>query len=199
MSSLAPSFWQKLPYRWTLAICLASLIGQAAGRRFLTSVCVVTGTSMMPAFPSGTCLFTVPISTPLARGDVVLLDDGEDEYAIKRIVGLPGETVQFWRGMVFVDRLALREPYVPRKIYTYPRKRMGTIELGEGQYFVLGDNRLNSVDSRAYGPVRRDHIKRRIPLSSSTLRPAFEPYTLPAPGEVLVRPIASKRGTASNF
>jgi signal peptidase I len=176
---------------------LAALIGLTGGRRFLASVCVISGTSMLPTYPPGTCLLTLPISSPLERGDVVLLDDGNDDFAIKRIVGMPGETVQFWRGKVFINRRALNEPYVSRNVYTYPGRRVGTFELGDDQYFLLGDNRLNSVDSRAYGPVLRDQIKRRIPVPAETS--SFEPYTLPAPGEVLARPIASKAGTASSF
>ena len=147
---------------------------------------------MVPTFKPGACLFAAPINSPLERGDVVLIDDGYEDYAIKRIVGLPGETVQLWRGQVFINRQAITEPYVPKNIYTFPKPKRGTCILSPDQYYVMGDNRLKSVDSRAYGPVCRKQIKRRIALPSNTLRAQFAPYLLPAPGRVLPRPIVSK-------
>ena len=117
---------------------------------------------MEPTYPPGTHLYGAPISTPLERGDVVVLDDSNEEYAVKRIIGLPGETVQLWRGCVFINRQMLVEPYLPKHTYTWPmeRERRGaTFVLGDKEYFVLGDNRPRSADSRVYGPVRRKQIK----------------------------------------
>ena len=160
----------------------------AVGRTFLGSVSLVDGTSMMPTYLPGTWVYTAPISTPLERGDIVVLDDGHKDCAVKRIVGMPGETVQIWHGFVFVDRKALSEPYVQKHTYTYP-KNLAVFVLEEGQYFVLGDNRLDSVDSRVYGPVDRKQIKRRIPLPENSLRARFDPYTLPTDGSSLPRRI----------
>ena len=169
---------------------LAVIVGAGAGRTFLGSVYVVEGTSMEPTYPPGAHLYGTSISTPLDRGDVVLLNDGNEDYAVKRIVGLPGETVQLWRGQVFINRQMLVEPYLPKHTYTYPveRARRGaTFILGEGEYFVLGDNRLYSSDSRAYGPVRRKQIKRRVPLPDDFVCAYFAPYTLPDYGKTLIR------------
>jgi hypothetical protein len=107
------------------------------------------------------------------------MDDGREDYAIKRVVGLPGETVYLWRGYVFIDRKILLEPYVPKRVYTLPRLRAAVFELGPNQYFVLGDNRPESADSRIYGPVERKQIKKRIPLPDSTARAHFGPVRLP--------------------
>ncbi len=117
-----------------------------------------------------------------------------EDYAVKRIIGLPGETVQLWRGCVFINRQMLVEPYLPKHTYTYPieRARRGaTVILGEGEYFVLGDNRLYSADSRAYGPVHRKQIKRRVPLPDDFVCAYFAPYTLPAYGKTIIRPVAT--------
>jgi len=147
---------------------------------------------MDPTYPAGTHLYGAPISTSLERGDVVLLDDGKQDYAVKRIIGLPGETVQLWRGHVFVNRELLVEPYLPRRTYTYPAepaRRGATYMLGGDQYFVLGDNRLCSADSRTYGPVGRNRIKRRVPLPEDFICAYSAPYTLPDYGKSLIRPL----------
>jgi signal peptidase I len=162
---------------------LAAVSGLAVGRKFLGSVSVVTGSSMAPTFEEGTRVYTGPISGSVNRGDIVVMDDGGGDDAIKRIVGLPGETVYLWRGYVFIDRKILLEPYVPKKVYTLPRQRVAVFELGPSQYFVLGDNRPNSADSRLYGPVERDQIKKRIQLPESTARAYFGPVRLPPFGK----------------
>jgi signal peptidase I len=159
--------WKNSPCRMWLAAALAAVLGVGASRVFIGSLCLVDGQSMEPTYRAGTYLYAAPVSTALKRGDVVVLDDGKGDYAVKRIIGLPGETVQVWRGRVFVNRRVLVEPYLPRNTYTYPMEptRWGTaVVLGEGEYFVLGDNRLYSADSRAYGPAHRRQIKRRVPL-----------------------------------
>jgi signal peptidase I len=134
---------------------------------------------MAPTFEEGNRVYTAPISGSVNRGDVVVMDDGKENYAIKRVVGLPGETVYLWRGYVFIDRKILLEPYVPKRVYTLPRRRLAVFELGPSQFFVLGDNRSNSADSRLYGPVERKQIKKRIPLPDSTARAHFGPVRLP--------------------
>ena len=190
---ISQNLWQRLPYRTLLAGIFAAVVGLAAGRTFLGSVALVDGTSMEPTYQPGDWVYTSPISTPVERGDIVVIDDGHKDCAIKRIVGMPGETVHIWHGFVFVNRQILREPYVQKCTYTY-RKQLGVFILGEGQYLVLGDNRLDSIDSRAYGPVDRKQIKRRVQVPENSLRARFDSYTLPTAGGSLPRPIVSKEG-----
>lgn len=192
---LRQSFWEKRPHRWLMAILFGAAFGVAAGHTVIASlsgsVSVVEGRSMAPTFGPGARVYTAPISTPLERGDIVLVDDGHKDYALKRIVGLPGETVCLWRGYVFINRQMLHEPYLPKYTYTFPDQRNETFvfKLGEEQYFVLGDNRLFSADSRAYGPVERKRIKSRVPLPKSDLRPDFDRYKLPNPGKRSIQPM----------
>ena len=188
--------WKNLPCRLIMAAAVAVVLGVGAGRVFIGSVYVVEGTSMAPTYQPGTHLYGAPISTPLERGDVVLLDDGKEDYAVKRIIGLPGETVQLWRGRVFINRQLLVEPYLTKHTYTYPveqLRRAATFILVEKEYFVLGDNRPCSSDSRAYGPVERKQIKRRVPLPDDFVCAYLAPYTLPAYGKTLIRPAGGSR------
>jgi signal peptidase I len=192
---LSQNFWQSRPCRWLGAVGFAAAIGVAAGHAMIGSVSgsvsVVSGASMAPTYAAGARVYTAPITAPLERGDIVLIDDGHQEYALKRIVGLPGETVHLWRGRVFVNRKMLSEPYLPKYTYTFPDERSGalTFKLGAVQFFVLGDNRVCSVDSRAYGPVETSRIRSRVPLPNDILRAQMVAYTLPAPGKRTIRPL----------
>jgi signal peptidase I len=177
----------KRTYLPSILAVFAAIAGLALGRNFLGSVSVVTGSSMSPTLAEGMRVFTAPISGSVNRGDVVVMDDHRGDYAIKRVVGLPGETVYLWRGYVFIDRRILLEPYVPKKVYTLPRVRTAVFVLGPDQYFVLGDNRSESADSRLYGPVERKQIKKRIPLFDAGLRAHCGPVRLPPFGGLLPR------------
>jgi signal peptidase I len=184
------AFWRKPTCRLVIAAVFSAFLGVAASRWFIGSVAVVEGKSMMPAFPPGTHIYAAPISTPLERGDVVVLDDGNEDYAVKRIIGLPGETVQIWRGCVFINRKLLVEPYLPPHTYTFPveqQRRAAVFILGEHEYVVLGDNRLYSADSRSYGPILRKQIKKRVPMPEGFVCAYFGAYTLPEPGKTVMR------------
>jgi signal peptidase I len=192
---LVKELWKKRACRLSAAAALALVVGVGAGHSFIGAVYVVEGTSMDPTYPAGTQLYGAPISTPVERGDVVLLDDGKEDYAVKRVIGLPGETVQLWRGQVFINRRMLIEPYLPKHIYTYPAeptRRGATFILGERQYFVLGDNRPCSADSRSYGAVERKQIKRRVPLPQDFVCAYLAPFTLPDYGKTLIRPMRTR-------
>ncbi len=157
---------------------------------------------MYPNYPPGMRLYTTSISGPLDRGNVVLLDDGHDDYAVKRIIGLPGETVQIWRGNVFINKKLLIEPYLPAHTYTFPfekERRGATFVLGDDQYFMMGDNRLTSLDSRAYGPVHRKQIKRRTPTPEGFVGAYLGKYTLPDYGKTVMRAVDEPHQTLSPY
>lgn len=191
---LAPRFCPQEPCRWFLAVSFAAVLGIAAGKTVLGisgGVSVVDGRSMEPTYGPGARVYTVRFSSSLRRGDIVMLQDGDEQNALKRIVGLPNETVCFWRGYVFINGRLLREPYLPKHTYTFPDQgsERCLFVLGPDQYFVLGDNRTCSVDSRSYGPVAAKRIKSRVPLSESGLQAALTPFTLPAVGKRTIRPL----------
>lgn len=112
----------------------------------------VQGASMEPTLHPSERLFVSNVdllTRPPQRGEVVILTSPYDgSIVVKRVIGLPGETVSIRGGIVTIDGAALQEDYIneaPR--YT------GTWELGADQYFILGDNRNNSLDSADYGAV----------------------------------------------
>ena len=83
---------------------------------------------------------------------------GSGGVFVKRIVGLPGETWQEQKGRVFIDGLRLVEPYV-KQPDTLTRR---PVKIPKGSYFVLGDNRASSCDSREWGPLPRSNIIGRV-------------------------------------
>jgi signal peptidase I len=123
---------------------------------------VVDGASMEPNFHTSERVIVDRISMLVSgpsRGDVIVLDSPTtpDELLIKRVIGLPNETIVIRSGRVFVDGTELDEPYVLS--YCTSRSCDGEWQLGSDEYFVLGDNRSRSLDSHSFGPVKRSTIK----------------------------------------
>ncbi len=123
----------------------------------------IKGQSMHPTFPDAEYLLTEKVSyyrNDPQRGDVIVFKPpiSEDEF-IKRVIGLPGDTVMIQDGKVYLNDQLLREDYI--KVDTNPS---GFLAEGQkytvpaGNYFVMGDNRPHSSDSRAWGPITKKVI-----------------------------------------
>ncbi len=99
---------------------------------------------------------------PPERGEVIVFHYplSPDKDFVKRVVGLPGETVEVREGTVYVDGAELLEPYLQRK----DSSNAPLLTLEGKEYYVIGDNRRNSNDSRAWGPVPEDNIVGRVLL-----------------------------------
>lgn len=126
----------------------------------------VSGSSMVPTLHSGDYLITEKISYRFRdpkHGEIIVLKNPRDESQdfIKRIIAVPGDTLKISNGSVFVNGQLIKENYLPLGIST----RSGafiqggdTIKAGSNQYFVFGDNREHSSDSREWGAVTKEEI-----------------------------------------
>ena len=156
-------------------------------RVFVASPFIVDGDSMHPTFENLDYLIIDELiynfQTP-SRGDVIVFryPSNPSVFYIKRIIGLPGETVSINRGVVTVttltgEKLSLAEPYIVNEDATYTKN----VSLNPEEYFVMGDNRPNSSDSRIWGPLPAKDIIGRVdlrllPISKSSFFPGATSY-----------------------
>lgn len=128
---------------------------------FLYQPVKVEGTSMWPGLEDQERIFINKLVyriEPIERDDVVVFHYPRDpaKSFIKRVIGLPGDRVRIDEGTVYVNGKMLKEPYVP--VDYGDTRSMAEITVPEGSYFVLGDHRSMSNDSREFGPVDRRYI-----------------------------------------
>lgn len=126
----------------------------------------VVGNSMHPTYKNGEYLMANKISYKFStpqRGDVVIFKYSETQDFIKRIIGVPGDTVMVKDGHIYVNGERLDESsYLDASVITNGGSYIHegqTATVPDGEYFVCGDNRPNSSDSREFGPVSVDRIK----------------------------------------
>ena len=166
-----------------IALILLSLvaIGQFV-RSNIGTFSVVDGVSMCPTFQPNDVVQIRSLHTEAQRGDVVIVSDERGDQVIKRVIGLPGETVTVYRGFVYINHQRLFEPYLPKHTYTFKgnqrNERAEVWQLGNNEYFVLGDNRTQSTDSRHYGPMTRQRFHGMVNLPANSARPGFDAIVL---------------------
>lgn len=148
--------------QWLKDLTLSALIALVVVL-FLYQPVKVEGTSMMPALQDNERVFINKFVYrfgfgEVERGDTVVFWFPGDptKSFIKRIIGLPGDTVDVRGGQVYVNGSLLVEPYVPDEYRD--GISVGPVRVPEGQFFVLGDHRSSSNDSRSWGPVPREAI-----------------------------------------
>lgn len=175
---------------FTLALLIVLVV--ITIRVFVVSPFVVDGESMHPTFENLDYLIIDEIiyrfGAP-ARGDVVVFRYPKDPsiFYIKRVIGLPGETVSINHGVVTItttsgEKIDLTEPYIVNEDATYTKNT----SLATDEYYVMGDNRPNSSDSRVWGPLPRKNIIGRVdlrllPVSKSAFFPGKTSYASPTP------------------
>lgn len=162
---------EALLFLWEIVkVIIISLAIIVPIRYFLVQPFYVKGASMEPNFHDHEYLIVDQISyrfRDIQRGDVVVFRYHKDprEFFIKRVIGLPGETVIIRNNKVYIynsrntEGQAMHESYLPEDI-----ENIGNVtqKIEKGEYFLMGDNRSESLDSRVFGPVNRKNIVGRV-------------------------------------
>ena len=132
-------------------------------QRYVVAGGIVTERSMLPTLKEGSYYLInkyIYLLTRPQRGDIVVLRPhlyDSDQY-IKRVIGLEEETLTLSGGKAYINGRLLDEPYTAGE--TYPE--MGPLQIGKNHYFVMGDNRVESLDSRRFGTVGLKNIEGKI-------------------------------------
>ncbi len=145
-----------------LEVVLIAFLPLFISYQFLARPFLVQGASMEPNFDNGNYLVVDIISYKLEnpeRGDVIVFHypGNRSLYYIKRIVGVSGDVISIKSGDIYVNGEKVNEEYLPDYTITDSYDR-SEFSLGTGQYFVMGDNRSASFDSRSWGPLERKDI-----------------------------------------
>ncbi|MFA6594093.1 MAG: signal peptidase I [Candidatus Buchananbacteria bacterium] len=160
------SRWQAISeFIWEMVrVAIISLVIILPVRYFLIQPFYVKGASMEPNFYDHEYLIIDEISYRFnepQRGDIVVFKYPKDtkQYFIKRVVGLPGDKVKIQDNAVYINGEKLGETYLLAGTETVlPVRGYGEVTLAEDEYFLLGDNRGQSLDSRIFGSVKKDLI-----------------------------------------
>ncbi len=172
---------------WIQVIVVALIIALPV-RFFIAEPFIVNGASMDPTFSTGQFLvvdrLTYRFEKP-QRGDIIVFEypNNPDIYYIKRIIGLPGETISITKGIVTIsstehpEGFSLDESYITGSHMSFDTFAQETLD--DDQYFVMGDNRLQSSDSRVWGPLDEHFIVGRpivrlFPVTTISILPGAE-------------------------
>jgi signal peptidase I len=151
----------------TLLVTVATIVIMTTSlRAYAVQAFVVPSPSMTPTLQVGDRIIVDKLSSTVRRGDIVVFHrapgDHDLQYPIlvKRVIGLPGETISQRGTTIYVDGQPLAEPWLPQLtgICAAPAKAVPTTTIPQGQYFVMGDCRGDSEDSRYWGTVPASDI-----------------------------------------
>ncbi len=144
-----------------LYLFVAVAIGLCLRHYRVLGVNKVVGTSMMPTLEDGQLTFASSIGD-FGRGDIVDIQLDDETLLVKRIIGLPGETIEHKDGHMYIDGTLYEEDYLAPENNVYSSQEEWTITLGDDEYFCMGDNRDDSRDSRYYGPFSRKQLIQEV-------------------------------------
>jgi len=149
----------------TIEVAIIALMVVLIIRTFLFQPFLVEGSSMFPTFQNKDYLIVDELTYRFrepARGEIIVFHPpkAEDNYYIKRIIGLPGETIEIKDNKVIIYNSEYPRGFVLKEPYLLDEKTPGDIKISltQNEYFVLGDNRYASYDSRAWGILTKNKI-----------------------------------------
>ncbi len=164
--------WKSELWDWVKAIVVALIVAYFL-KSYVLTLAVVDGQSMEPTLQHADRLYVNKLFYTPKKGDIVIVEtrDPRAPFYIKRVIATEGDSlyIDFSNGDVFVNDEKIDEPYIKEKTnlvgnFVFSKmandefSRENPIVLGEDEYFVMGDNRNNSKDSREIGPVSEDDI-----------------------------------------
>ena len=135
-------------------------------KAFIVTPIKVNGESMYPTLEEGDIMIlnkTAYYFNKPKRFDIVVVDM-PDEYLIKRVIGLPGEQIEYKDNTLYVDGKKVKENFEHGKTDDFNIKELGSDTVPEGYYLVMGDNRGNSLDSRELGFMKEEQLLGRTSL-----------------------------------
>jgi len=146
-----------LPYLITIIVVV--LI-----RSFIITPVKVDGTSMVPTLIDNQVLLLEKFDHNYQRFDIVVLYYN-DERLVKRVIGLPGETVSYKNNKLYINNKEVKEDFIDVNTRDFELSDIGETIIPEGKYFVVGDNRGSSTDSRIIGLISKEDIHGKIVFS----------------------------------
>ena len=177
-----------------IAVLLALVI-----RTFVVQAFKIPSGSMLPTLQIGDHILVnkfVYAFRPVRRGDIIVFKFPQDESRdfIKRVIGLPGETVEIRGTQVLINGRPLSEPYAVYSdsslVRSLERDRLGPLQVPPGHLFMMGDNRDHSLDSRVWGFLDQAKVKGQAFIAYFSVRSEDIPYdaAIPSVGYVLIHP-----------
>lgn len=164
----------KNTWRWLRTILFAIVLALAF-RSFLFASYIVDGKSMEPTLSDGNLLMVNKVLydwQDVNHGDVIVFHANENEDYVKRVIGLPGDTIEYKNDTLYLNGKKVEEPYLDpyrkndgkplTRDFTLEEITGGVKEVPEGRIFVLGDNRRESLDSRYFGFVPIETIVGKV-------------------------------------
>lgn len=141
---------ETIPY--LIAIVVIILI-----RTYIISPIRVDGPSMNNTLSNNDLLFLKKYEHDYERYNIIVFKFGKDKL-IKRVIGLPGEEIEIKNNLVYINGEVIEEPYLDEENLDSNSSDMEKITVPAGTYFVMGDNRRESFDSRYFGPISKNQI-----------------------------------------
>ena len=159
-----------------LIVFIVALVAAVMVRSLVFESFYVPSGSMIPTIEIGDHMIVDKLSYhlhPVGFGDIVVFHKPANDhtsakihYLVKRVIGLPGQTIWSHDGKVYIDGKPIAEPFLPKGVQTHGihTPSGGAIHIPKNEYYVLGDNRGDSADSRVFGPISRSLIVGRVIL-----------------------------------
>jgi signal peptidase I len=168
-ASVRKPAWRRQVIEWAAVVVIAVLVAGGLRAFVVQSFYVPTG-SMLPTLQIGDRIIVLKIGYTIRRGDIIVFrrppadTDTADADLVKRVIGLPGETISSVRGTVLINGKPLKEPWLP--ILTgsciEAAENIATTRIAPHHYFMMGDCRGNSLDSRSWGTLSSSYIVGKV-------------------------------------